>query len=335
LSETSVMDNVNSDLAQAWIQTYGEQVTERIVQSAMSQSPIFITVNTTGKRSEAERKQARERVRAMFSTYSDGEEAELLEHGSIRVPDHHPAMVSKWPGYSTGEWWVQDPSASLPAIALERTLSKDDSTAKLEKLHVVDLCSAPGGKTAQLCSFGFGKVTALEVSLKRTKTLTENLDRLGMKERCDIVVADGREWRPDLGGRVDAVLLDAPCSATGVGSRRPDVLRKSPDLKEITDLQRQLAIHAIDDLLKDDGVLVYATCSLLQSECEDQVRWLLTRKDGPCVENVPFKKGEIPGFDSAIDENGWLRVIPGHLTGALNQCDGFFVARLRRSATAQ
>jgi 16S rRNA (cytosine967-C5)-methyltransferase len=261
--------------------------------------------------------------------FSSGEEAALLEHGSIRIPNQHPAVVSKWPGYDTGDWWVQDPSASLPAIALERLLSRDNPTT-LEHLHVVDLCSAPGGKTAQLCSFGFGKVTAVELSSQRTKSLSENLDRLGMNKRCEIVVADGREWRPQNDERVDAILLDAPCSATGVCRRRPDVLRKSPDLQEITTLQRELAIHAIDNLLKDGGVLIYATCSLLHSESEDQVQWLLSREDGPDIENVPFEVGEIPGFDSAINENGWLRVIPGQLTGPQIDSDGFFVARLRR-----
>ena len=328
LGETSVLDNVNSQLAQELVKSYGEQVTERIVESAMSQSPIFITVNLSGKRTHDERKTELERVRAMFSEAS-GAEAQLLEHGSIRVPDELPSVVSNWPGYSAGEWWVQDPSASLPAIAMEKILSSDNMT-KLDELHVVDLCSAPGGKTAQLCSFGFGHVTAVELSHKRTMALSENLGRLGMKERCEIVVADGREWKPESDDRVDAVLLDAPCSATGVGSRRPDVLRKSPDLQDITALQRELAIHAIDDLLKDGGILIYATCSLLHSESEDQIRWLLSRVDGPGVENIPFTEGEIPGFDSAIDKNGWLRVIPGQLKGPPSQCDGFFVARLRR-----
>ena len=328
LGKTSVLDNVNSQLAQEWVKSYGKQVTERIVDSAMSQSPIFITVNLTGKRSDEERKTELERVRAMFSEAS-GAEAQLLEHGSIRVPAELPSVVSNWPGYSAGEWWVQDPSASLPAIALDKILSKD-GTAKFDELHVVDLCSAPGGKTAQLCSFGFGHVTAVELSGKRTIALIENLERLRIKKGCQVVVADGREWQPESGDRVDAVLLDAPCSATGLGSRRPDVLRKSPDLQDITTLQRQLAIHAIDDLLKEGGIFVYATCSLLHSESEDQVRWLLSREDGPGVENIPFEEGEIPGFDAAIDKNGWLRVIPGQLNGPHSQCDGFFVARLRR-----
>lgn len=325
------MDNVNTQLAQEWIRSYGKQITEGIVESAMSQSPIFITINLSGKSSKEERKVELERVRDMFSDSSLGIEAELLENGSIRIPDQYPTLVSKWPGYSTGDWWVQDPSASLPAIALETIVSKDHPS-KLDKLHVVDLCSAPGGKTAQLCSMGFGKVTAVELSSPRTKALRENLDRLGMTDRCSIVVGDGRVWRPDgtSGTQVDAVLLDAPCSATGVGSRRPDVLQKSPNLEEIISLQRELAVHAIDNLLTDGGILIYATCSLLQSESEDQIRWLLSREDGPGIEILPFQEGEIPGFDSAIHESGWLRVIPGQLPGSYGQCDGFFVARLRR-----
>jgi 16S rRNA (cytosine967-C5)-methyltransferase len=295
----------------------------------MSQSPIFITTNHDGESSEEERTIQRERIRETFSSLALADEAELLEHGSIRVPELESSIISKWPGFDQGEWWVQDPSASLPALALYNTLVIQDER-KPRELHVVDLCSAPGGKTAQLCSLGFGKVTAVEVSSRRTKPLKDNLERLGMMERCEIVISDGREWKPNEDHRVDAVLLDAPCSATGVGSRRPDVLQKSPDLKEITKLQRELAVHAVDNLLKPGGVMVYATCSLLKSESEDQMQWLLAREDGPKIEVIPFEPGELGGFDEAIDENGWLRIIPGHLPGSLSYCDGFFVARIRR-----
>ena len=328
INSTSILDNVSPVLAREWIKCYGEVSTEKIVDAAMSQSPIFVTVNESAESTDDERKAKRGLIREMFSASSIGEQAELLAHGSIRVPEQQSSIVSMWPGYELGEWWVQDPSASLPALALWNAMKTEKNPGNL---HVVDLCSAPGGKAAQLCSLGFGRVTAVEISSKRTKPLRENLERLGMTKRCDVVVMDGREWRPAEGDHVDVVLLDAPCSATGVASRRPDVLRKSPDqLEEMMELQRELAAHVVDNLLPPGGIMVYATCSLLKSESEEQMRWLLAREDGPKLETIPFQPGELPGFDQAIDENGWLRVIPGHLPGSLSYCDGFFVARIRR-----
>lgn len=330
VNRTSILDNVSPMLAASWIETYGENATYKIVEAAMAQSPIFITVNAPPESTKENRIAKTERIRDIFSDLSVGEEkAELLTHGSVRVPEQQSSIVSKWPGYESGEWWVQDPSASLPAIALCNVMESDRNV--LNGLHVVDLCSAPGGKTAQLCSLGFGKVTAVEISSKRVRQLRGNLSRLGMLERCKISEMDGRKWKPEKSEQVNAVLLDAPCSATGVGSRRPDVLQKSPEqLKEMMKLQRELAIHAVDSLLSTGGIMVYATCSLLKSESEEQMQWLMRRQDGADVETIPFEPGELPGFDKAIDENGWLRVIPGHLSGSLSYCDGFFVARIRK-----
>ena len=276
----------------------------------------------------------------------DGDgEAKILPHGSIRVPSRMYGSVTNWPLYNEGDWWVQDAAAAIPAIALYKELIKkrrnnnndsdnDSNLDTISNMNVVDLCSAPGGKTAQLCSFGFGSVTAVEKSPKRIKPLKENLQRLGMVDQVEVIVADGTEWIPPSkndGGRIDGVLVDAPCSATGTGSRRPDVLRKSRDgVDELVQTQRELVVNTVDNLLAPGGIMVYATCSLLQCESEDQMKWLLNRKEGAEMENIPFVPGEIPGFDDAIDENGWIRVIPGTLPGSLSQCDGFFVAKLRR-----
>jgi 16S rRNA (cytosine967-C5)-methyltransferase len=328
LEATSVYDNVEPWLVQNWIDSYGDENTKAIVEAAMAQSPIFISVNHEPQSTAAEREVKLERIREEFST-EEGLEAELLPHGCIRVPEQSFGSVSTWPGYEEGHWWVQDPSATLPALALFNSLTKEGNG--VEDLRVVDLCSAPGGKTAQLCSLGFGKVTAVEVSARRTKPLNENLARLHMKELCQVVVADGRDWKPEDNAKVDGVLVDAPCSATGVGSRRPDVLRKSPELEELTRIQKELAVHTVDELLDIGGIMVYATCSLLKEESEDQMNWLLSRNEGAEVETIPFLPDEIPGFDDAIDKNGWLRVIPGVLPGTLKFCDGFFVARLRRT----
>lgn len=322
---TSIFDNIAPWLAQEWIDTYGKERTEIMIQASMKQSPIYISVNHVPNSTVEERAIKLQKVQAQFSTNNNT--AKLLPHGSIEIPKDFQGSISKWPLYKEGDWWVQDPSASLPAIVLNTALCKD---REAKELHIVDLCSAPGGKTAQLCSLGFGNVTAIEVSARRIKALRENMNRLGMNGVCEMVVSDGRQWIPK--STVHGVLADVPCSATGVGSRRPDVLRKSPDMDELLTIQRELAAHAADEIVQPGGIIVYATCSLLKQESEEQVQWLLSRTEGAKLENFPITPGEIPGFDAAIDENGWLRVLPGILEGTLANCDGFFVARLKRVA---
>ena len=325
LAKTSIFDNIEPWLANEWINCYGEEKARIIVEASMRQSPVFVSLNLPPNSPEEERK---EKIQRIISAFSQEKPAEFIPHGSVRIPATYGGMVTKWPLYDEGEWWVQDASASLPAIALYKALANGSSS--LKDLHVVDLCSSPGGKTAQLCAFGFGKVTAVEINQRRIRLLKENLVRLKMEKQCKIVLADGSNWKPDDELKIDGILVDAPCSATGVGSRRPDVLRRSPDIDELVQTQRKLIVHAADNLLQPGGIMVYSTCSLLKQESEDQINWLQSRAEGAKMETIPFISGEIPGFDSAVDENGWLRVLPGILPGSLSHCDGFFVARLRR-----
>jgi 16S rRNA (cytosine967-C5)-methyltransferase len=378
LQFTSALDNVHPWLANQWMMTYGEATARTIVHAAMEQSPIFVSVNLLD---QGETTNPTETVLQAFASgttdgHTDSSSSmsdeilapELLPIGCIRVPGHFGGTVSKWPLYDQGAWWVQDPSATLPAIALWNGLNNTSiqinttSITMVEDMHIVDLCSAPGGKTAQLCSMGFHKkIDAVEFSKARTKLLHQNLRRLRMQDKCTVHVADGRQWLPNAGDAtgagarsnvVDGVLLDAPCSATGLGSRRPDVLTKSlledNMLEELIVTQRELMAHAMDNLLKKGGVMVYATCSLLKQEGEEQLEWLLKRggsdgggdgtggtgRDGGSgvvgtrVETLPFQPGELPGFDDCITEEGWLRVLPGILKGSLQFCDGFFVARV-------
>lgn len=173
-------------------------------------------------------------------------------------------------------------------------------------------------------------MTAIEANERRCRRLRENLDRLDLEQSCEVVVSPGQEWvNEDGNNEVTAVLVDVPCSATGTGNRRPDVLQKdTADLNSLHEIQEILANHCVENILSKGGVMIYATCSLLKSESEDQVTKLLQRGD---VTTLPFEPGEIPGFDNAIDENGWIRVIPGQLGGLLDYCDGFFVARLTKN----
>jgi 16S rRNA (cytosine967-C5)-methyltransferase len=135
-------------------------------------------------------------------------------------------------------------------------------------------------------------------------------------------VKEGQKWSPTT--TVDGILVDVPCSATGTGSRRPDVLRRESDISELLDIQELLANHGAE-ILPAGGIMVYATCSLLKEESEDQVKKLVEKG---LVETLPIQPSEVPGFQDAIDENGWMRVIPGVLDGNLRSADGFFAARL-------
>ena len=342
-SNTSPNDNIAPWLLKEWTASWGEDKLAAIVNAAMEESPIYLSVNYPLGASDQDKLERLKFVRDAFydSMQEKGDEdsnsegndvpVEILPHGSIHVDKScFPGAISKWPLYKKGDWFVQDASATLPAIALYNTLVRNSDNP--QDLDIVDLCAAPGGKTGQLLSLGFPSVTAVETSAKRAKQLKSNLSRLGLEERCTVVEADGRTWIPPTGpNSISGILLDAPCSATGTASRRPDVLRRPQSLKSLMETQFSLATHCIDNLLKPGGVLVYATCSLLKQESEDQVQKILGRENGAEVKLLPFVEGEIPGFDDAIDELGCLRVIPGCLPGKLSTCDGFFVARFQKA----
>ena len=319
---SSAIDNIAPWLVSAWKKDWGENMTQTISDASMKESPIFLSVKYPPNSLEEDRKNLSLEICNAF-----GGTTQVLPHGSIRVGEELSGAVSEWPLYQEGIWWVQDASSSLPAIALHSALAK---VGNVGEMNVVDLCAAPGGKSAQLVSLGFKHVSAIEVSPRRSRRLQENLDRLQMYDRCTVHIKDGTMWQPESDSdMIQGVLVDAPCSATGTGSKRPDVLRRNEDLSDLLHVQEKLANHCFENLLKPGGVMVYATCSTLKQESEDQVNKLLNKYAGR-IHTVPFLKGEIQGFDEAIDSNGWMRVIPGALGGVLEGCDGFFLARLKK-----
>lgn len=222
------------------------------------------------------------------------------------------SSVSELPGFAEGAWWVQDLAASLPARLL----------GEGEGRQVLDLCAAPGGKTMQLASHGWS-VTAVDQSRKRLERLEENLTRTALC--AEIVQGDVRQWNP--AGPVDAILLDAPCTATGIFRRHPDVLHRigQRQIEELAQLQTQLLQRAAG-WLKPDGVLVYATCSLERAEGEAQVEHLLKGSGEFSLDAV---EGDLlPGTVDPAPE-GWVRTLPIMLAEE-GRLDGFFIARLRR-----
>ena len=249
---------------------------------------------------------------------------------SVRAP--LGGSITEWEGFDDGTWWVQDIAATMPASLLG-TL-----TGSLRGKRVVDMCAAPGGKTAQLIAAG-ANVIAIELDPKRANRLSSNLSRLKMS--CVIEVKDALEYTPD--GKVDAALLDAPCSATGTIRKRPDVMRKdiSDDLALLPDMQNQMARRALSWLHRE-GILIYATCSLQPEEGEDVITALTT---GPraVARIVPITAQEAGPFATSLTDEGYLRLLPdsyqadesslsdeGKDGASANGNDGFFIARLQR-----
>ena len=232
---------------------------------------------------------------------------ESLAPGHVRVP--FGGRVEELAGYDEGAWWVQDLAASLPA----RLLGSSPGEA------VLDLCAAPGGKTMQLAATG-ADVTAVEINPKRLARLRQNLERTGL--RADLVEADVMKWNP--ARQFDHVLLDAPCSATGIFRRHPDVLHRVRP-SDIADLARVQAgmLRRAAAWVKPGGTFIFCVCSLEPQEGEAQLAPL-----GQASLSIdPIRPDELPA-GLRPREDGTLRTLPGQVEGGL---DGFFIARMRRT----
>jgi 16S rRNA (cytosine967-C5)-methyltransferase len=236
----------------------------------------------------------------------------VLPTGSVRTIAHGP--VTALPGFAEGAWWVQDAAAALPARLL----------GNLAGLRVADLCAAPGGKAAQLAAAG-AQLTAVDRAPRRVTQLRENLARLQLT--ADIVCANAEQWEA---APFDAVLLDAPCSATGTIRRHPDVqwLKSETDIGKLAAFQRRLLARA-SALTKPGGTLVYCTCSLEPEEGEQAVAELLAHDSS--LRRAPITAAEVFGQTEFLTEDGDLRTLPCHWPATplrLAGLDGFYAARL-------
>lgn len=280
-----------------WQKTYGD-ATARAIASANGHEPAL---DLTVKQDAAH--------------WAERVHGKVLPTGTVRTLAH--GAISLLPGFVEGAWWVQDAAASIPAQLFGDLAGKD----------VCDLCAAPGGKSAQLANAG-AHVTAVDRSPARIARLKENFARL--KLNVETVAADALEWQPDK--QFDAVLLDAPCTATGTIRRHPDVpwLKSENDLGVLTSLQSRLLDRAAG-LLKPGGILVYCTCSLEPEEGEAQIAALLARD--PCLTRAPIAAAEVFGQAEFVTALGELRTLPHYLPDAdprWSGLDGFFAARLAR-----
>jgi len=279
----------------AWTATYGEETVSAIGKAHAVEPPLDITVKDDP------------------AAWAERLEAKLLPTGSLRRVAG--GRIEDLAGYNEGAWWIQDAAAAIPATLLGDIKGKT----------VIDLCAAPGGKTAQLASLG-AHVIAVDLAFERMKRVKTNLERLNL--RADIQVGDALTWRPKQ--PADAVLLDAPCTASGTVRRHPDVLWRK-DLSDVmaqADLQRRL-LDAAAQMVKPGGMLLYCVCSLAREEGEDVTEAFL--KANPAFTHVPVTLDELAGQTQFLTQAGDLRTLPSHWpeTGGL---DGFYACRLRRTA---
>jgi 16S rRNA (cytosine967-C5)-methyltransferase len=292
-----------------WTAHYGE-ATARAIAVALSHEPALdLTVKSDA---------------AQWATRLHGE---VLPTGTVRTLLHGP--VTMLPGFTEGQWWVQDAAAALPARLFGDVAGKT----------IADLCAAPGGKTAQLVHGG-ANVIAIDRSPNRVARLRDNLARLGLE--AETVVADATEWRPPdgkgaddkgLAGGFDGVLVDAPCASTGTIRRHPDVawLKQEADIGALTALQKRLLQKAVS-LLKPGGTLVYCTCSLEPEEGEQAVAELLAAEAS--MRRAPISSSEVSNLAEIVTADGELRTLPCHLPHSdprLGGLDGFYAARLVKS----
>lgn len=287
--------NIPQWLLQHWIEDYGLKGAAEIAQASLSEAHIDITVKNKEE----------------LKYWADELGGMVLPTGSVRL--NSAGNVTELSGFEDGQWWVQDASASLPAKIL----------SDLQGKKVIDLCAAPGGKTAQLASQG-ARVIAVDRSAKRMERLKANMERLSFIDQVTITVGDGGVWQPS--EPVDAVLLDAPCSATGTLRRHPDVmhLKGNKDVNQLMGLQSRLLDNAAA-MVKSGGMLIYCTCSLQKAEGELQVDVFLANH--PEFQRQPIRADEVGGVDTIISEAGDLRILPYHLA-PYGGMDGFYVSRL-------
>ena len=271
----------------SWSNTYGKIEASKIIEASLTEPPLDIS-------------------------YVDQENNFLqLQNtlpGSFRLKN--PGKINEIEGFKEGRWWVQDVGATIPVNILGDINNKE----------VLDLCSAPGGKTMQLLAKG-ANVTSIEISKKRIGTMQENFQRTQLKPK--IICADILKWTSDK--KYDFILLDAPCSATGTIRKNPDLIhiKEQHDLKQNIQLQKLLLQRAIS-FLSSTGVLVYCVCSLEIEEGEDQIEAFLA--ENSAISLMPIDDKEFPEYKHFINPRGYLRTLP-HLQvdGGI---DGFFISKL-------
>lgn len=274
-----------------WMQDYGVETALDICAANLEDAPVDFS------------------VKGDAALWAEKLQARVLPTGSLRK--EAGGFIPALEGFEDGAWWVQGAAAALPVRLLGDVRGKT----------VVDLCAAPGGKTAQLAAAG-ARVIAVDRSSARTARLAENMARL--KLDVQIEIADGALWQAQ--EPVDIVLLDAPCTATGTLRHQPDVLwlKQPQDQTKLCALQRRLLKNALS-MLKAGGILLYCTCSLQKAEGEHQAAWLLA-EEAAALARLPITPEEAQGAEMMMTQDGDMRCLPFHWHD-MGGMDGFYIAR--------
>jgi len=281
-------------LWRSWSDAFGEATCRRITEAHLTPAPLDISVKSDA------------------AAWAERLGGEVIAGASVRLGDHD--AVSSLPGFAEGEWWVQDAAARLVAGLL----------GDVQGQQVIDLCAAPGGKSAALINAG-AQVTAVDRSKSRLTRLEANMRRLGFE--AQVVAADAAKWRPET--PADAVLLDAPCSATGTLRRHPDVgwSKTEDDVAKLAATQRRL-LAAASEMVKPGGTVLFVTCSLQPEEGPHAVSAEITA--GLPLVPAPFQAAELAGLPDALTPEGWFRSLPCHVADK-GGVDGFFAARFTQA----
>ena len=283
-------------LWQSWGQLFGEQARDDIAEQHMLSPLLAVSV-----KDDPAQWQERLQARQIFGN------SLVLSEG---------ARVREIEGFAEGAWWVQDPAAALPVRAFKN----------VENTEILDLCAAPGGKTCQLAAAG-ARVTALDYSHERLKTLQENLERTGFAEKTRSILVDLEDFSEKK--LYEGVMLDAPCSGTGTIRRHPDILhlKSQGEVKRLQALQCRL-LKAAWRSVASGGLLVYTCCSLQREEGEAVVERCMPNLAG--AELLPFSIEEVFGREHFITKEGFLRTLP-FFEKDMGGMDGFFAAKIKKA----
>jgi len=297
-SQDAAQRNIPPWLYQQWIAGYGVARAKQIGLACLTEAPLDITLKDP----------------QTINDWAEKLKANPLSTGSLRRDSG--GSVTALPGFDEGAWWVQDAASAIPVKLFGNVAGKT----------VLDLCAAPGGKTAQLAAAG-ARVVAVDRSAERMAVLKNNLARLNLLDTVETIIQDGTDYKPR--HQFTHILLDAPCSATGTIRRHPDLLHLKTEKDQIglMGIQDRLLAHAYT-LLAPGGMLIYGNCSLQKSEGEIMIdRFLKLHRD---MKRMRIRAEEVSGVSEALTPEGDLRFLPSHLSD-LGGIDGFYVSRIHKN----